>query len=57
MPAVGLKRVARRLRTARESLGAEVGCAIPAADGISEERIARECVLGTAKPEVIKKSA
>ena len=30
---------------------------IPSNEGISEVRITRECVLGTAKPEVIKKSA
>ena len=55
--AIRLKTGARGLRTIIENLMTDVMYDIPSSDGISEVRITRECVLGTAKPEVIKKSA
>ena len=55
--AIRLKTGARGLRTIIENLMTDVMYDIPTADNISEVRITRECVLGTAKPEVIKKSA
>ena len=55
--AIRLKTGARGLRTIIENLMTDVMYDIPSNDGISEVRITRECVLGTAKPEVIKKSA
>ena len=55
--AIRLKTGARGLRTIIENLMTDVMYDIPTSDNISEVKITRECVLGTAKPEVIKKSA
>lgn len=55
--AIRLKTGARGLRTIIENLMTDVMYDIPSSDNISEVKITRECVLGTAKPQVIKKSA
>ena len=48
---------ARGLRTIIENLMTDVMYEIPTDGDISEVKITRDCVLGTAKPELIKKSA
>ena len=55
--AIKLKTGARGLRTIIENLMTDVMYEIPADTDISEVKITRECVLGNAKPELIKKSA
>ena len=55
--AIRLKTGARGLRTIIENLMTDVMYDIPSSDNISEVKITRECVLGTAKPQVIKMSA
>ena len=55
--AIKLKTGARGLRTIIENLMTDVMYEIPSDGDISEVRITRECVLGNAKPELIKKSA
>ena len=55
--AIKLKTGARGLRTIIENLMTDVMYEIPSDTDISEVKITRECVLGNAKPELIKKSA
>ena len=55
--AIKLKTGARGLRTIIENLMTDVMYEIPTDGDISEVKITRDCVLGTAKPELIKKSA
>lgn len=55
--AIKLKTGARGLRTIIESLMTDVMYEIPSDSNISEVKITRDCVLGNAKPELIKKSA
>ena len=55
--AIKLKTGARGLRTIIENLMTDVMYDIPSDEDISEVRITRDCVLGNAKPEVVKKSA
>ncbi|HIX46136.1 MAG TPA: ATP-dependent Clp protease ATP-binding subunit ClpX [Candidatus Borkfalkia faecigallinarum] len=55
--AIKLKTGARGLRTIIENLMTDVMYEIPSDGDISEVRITRECVLGNAKPQLIKKSA
>ncbi len=55
--AIKLKTGARGLRTIIENLMTDVMYEIPSDGDISEVKITRECVLGNAKPELIKKSA
>ncbi len=55
--AIKLKTGARGLRTIIENLMIDVMYEIPTDGDISEVKITRDCVLGTAKPELIKKSA
>ena len=55
--AIKLKTGARGLRTIIENLMTDVMYEIPSDGNISEVRITRDCVLGNAKPEVVKKSA
>lgn len=55
--AIKLKTGARGLRTIIENLMTDVMYEIPSDGEISEVKITRDCVLGTAKPELIKKSA
>ena len=53
--AIKLKTGARGLRTIIENLMTDVMYEIPSDTDISEVKITRECVLGNAKPELIKK--
>ena len=55
--AIKLKTGARGLRTIIENLMTDVMYEIPSDSEISEVKITRECVLGNAKPQLIKKSA
>ena len=55
--AIKLKTGARGLRTIIENLMTDVMYEIPSDSNISEVKITRDCVLGNAKPELIKKSA
>ncbi len=55
--AIRLKTGARGLRTIIENLMTDVMYDIPSDGDISEVKITRDCVLGNAKPELIKKSA
>ncbi len=55
--AIKLKTGARGLRTIIENIMTDVMYEIPSDSNISEVKITRDCVLGTAKPEVVKKSA
>ena len=55
--AIKLKTGARGLRTIIENLMTDVMYEIPSDTDISEVKIPRACVLGNAKPELIKKSA
>ncbi len=55
--AIKLKTGARGLRTIIENLMTDVMYEIPSDGDISEVRITRDCVLGNAKPELVKKSA
>ena len=55
--AIKLKTGARGLRTIIENLMTDVMYEIPSDGDISEVKITRDCVLGNAKPQLIKKSA
>ena len=55
--AIKLKTGARGLRTIIENLMTDVMYEIPSDSDISEVKITRDCVLGNAKPQLIKKSA
>ena len=55
--AIKLKTGARGLRTIIENLMTDVMYQIPSDKEIREVKITRECVLGNAKPELIKQSA
>lgn len=55
--AIKLKTGARGLRTIIENLMTDVMYEIPSDSDISEVKITRECVLGNAKPQLIKKTA
>ena len=55
--AIKLKTGARGLRTIIENLMTDVMYEIPSDSDIREVKITRDCVLGNAKPELIKKSA
>ena len=55
--AIKLKTGARGLRTIIENLMTDVMYEIPSDGDIREVKITRDCVLGTAKPQLIKKSA
>ena len=55
--AIRLKTGARGLRTIIENLMIDVMYDIPSDKEIREVRITRDCVLGKAKPELVKKSA
>ena len=55
--AIKLKTGARGLRTIIENIMTDVMYEIPSDGDISEVKITRDCVLGNAKPQLIKKSA
>ena len=55
--AIKLKTGARGLRTIIENLMTDVMYEIPSDGDISEVKITHDCVLGNAKPQLIKKSA